>query len=300
MRIRTRTNPRGRTSSRGSPRLRTRGRKFSSWETPSGEPACSTVLSWNLPIEQFFLYNIFILYFALAVIDIFCISYYVFALTQNTVRHLYVAVFHINIFQQLVGMLTFIYYLMVFFSPYHIYNLLAVTSSLGSPGQTKTLFTLAHLSDIYKTDLAVIFAFFAIDYILFLILTCAIFFKADKLRNFLSKYWFIRTLLVLALDLFLVHYYIYLLLLQYDQGVLGHLLFFLAKTILVIWYLKIQICVPNSFKLKPLDGQKIPPGNTKLKQAVRIMEMKAEMREVADSWGRSLSSPAFGVFAGHI
>jgi len=251
----------------------------------------------NLPIDQFLLYNIFVPFFVLAVIDIFCTFYYVFALTQNTVRHLYVAVFHINIFQQLVGMLTSIYYLMVFYSPYHIYNLLVLTSSLGSPNHT---ITLQHLPDIFMIDLSVVFVLFAIYYALFLILTCSIYFKADKLRTFLSKYWFLRTILVLVLDLFLVHYYIYLLLLQYDQAILGHVLFFLAKTILVVWYLKIQICLPNSFKLKPLDGQKVPPGITKLKQAARIMEMKAEVKEVADSCGRSLSSPAFGVFAGHI
>merc|ERR1712172_301813 len=189
----------------------------------------------NLPKEQFFLYNIFVPFFVLAVIDIFCTSYYVFALTQNTVRHLYVAVFHVSIFYHLLGILTCVYYLM-----------------------------------------------------------------ADKLRIFLSKYWFLRTLLVLALDLFLVHYYVYLILLKYGQGVLGHLIFFIAKTILVVCYLKKQICLPNSFKLKPLDGQKVP-ANKKLKQAVRIMVMKAEVKEVADSCGRGLSSPTFGVFtAGHI
>jgi len=252
----------------------------------------------NLPKEQFFLYNIFVPFFVLAIIDIFCTSYYVFALTQNTVRHLYVAVFHVSIFYHLLGILTCVYYLMVFFSPYHIYNILVLTSSFVGPGHTKTLIT--HLPEIYEIDLSVIFVFIAIDCALYLTLTCSIYFKADKLRIFLSKYWFLRTLLVLALDLFLVHYYVYLILLKYDQGVLGHLIFFIAKTILVVCYLKKQICLPNSFKLKPLDGQKVP-ANKKLKQAVRIMEMKAEVKEVADSCGRGLSSPTFGVFtAGHI
>ena len=195
----------------------------------------------NVLIEQFFLYNIFVPYFVVAIIDIFSTSHYVFALTQNTVQHLYVAVFHMNIFQQLVGMLFCINTLMVFFSPYHFYNLLVLTSSLGSQSKTITL----HLPDIYQIDLAAVCALLAINYALFLTLTCAIYFKADKLRIFLSKYWFIRILLVLALDLILVHYYIYLLLLQYklyyNQGVLGHVIFFLAKTIVVIWYLKIQV-----------------------------------------------------------
>jgi len=254
-------------------------------------------------LHPFFLFNIFVPYFALTVIDIFCTSYYVFSLTQNTVRHLYVAVFHVSIFDQLLGILTSVYLLMVFFSPYHTYSLLVLTSSIGGPagpGHTKTFITLPYLPDIYKIDLSVIFVFVAIDCALFLTLTCTIYFKADKLRILLSKYWFLRTLLVLALDLFFVHYYTYLLLLKYNQGVLGHLIFFIAKTILVVWYLKIQVCVPNSFNLKPLNGQKVP-ANTKLKQAVRIMEMKAEVKEAADSCGRVLSSPTFGVFtAGHI
>lgn len=239
----------------------------------------------NVPKEQILLYSLFVPYFVLAVNDIFCTSYYVFALTQTTVRHLYVAVFHINIFNLFVGLLGCIYYFMLFYSPYHFYNLLVLTSFLGRPSILPTF----DLRDIYRRDLTVILVLCTINYAFLITLTCAIYFKAHKLRIFLSKYWFLKTLLVLALDLFFVHYYIYLLFLKYDNGVLAHLLLFLAKTIIVIWYLKKQVCVPNSFKLKPLDG-KMVPDNTKLKQAMRIMEMKAEMKEVANS-GRSEPPP---------
>ena len=191
----------------------------------------------NIPKEQFLLYSFFVPYFVTAVNDLFCTSYYVFALTQTTVRHLYVAVFHLNIFHLLVGILFCVYYLMLLLSPYHFYNLLVLTSSLGRPSAWLTL----KLPDIYKIDLSVILVLCAINYTLNLTFTCAIYFKAHKLQIFLSKYWFLKTLLVLVLDLFFVHYYIYLLFLQYDNGVLAHLIFFLAKTAIVIWYLKKQV-----------------------------------------------------------
>ena len=191
----------------------------------------------NIPNEQFHLYSLFVPAFVRAVFGFFCTSYYVFALTQTTVRHLYVAVFHLNSFHLLVRILFYVYLLMVLNSPYHFYNLLVLTSSLGRPSAWLTL----KLPDIYKIDLSVILVLCAINYTLNLTFTCAIYFKAHKLQIFLSKYWFLKTLLVLVLDLFFVHYYIYLLFLQYDNGVLAHLIFFLAKTAVVIWYLKKQV-----------------------------------------------------------
>ena len=191
----------------------------------------------NIPKEQFLLYSFFVPYFVTAVNDLFCTSYYVFALTQSTVRHLYVAVFHLNIFHLLVRILFYVYLLMVLNSPYHFYNLLVLTSVLGRPSILPT----SHLPDIYKRDLSVILVICTIIYAFSITFTCAIYFKAHKLQIFLSKYWFLKTLLVLVLDLFFVHYYIYLLFLQYDNGVLAHLIFFLAKTAIVIWYLKKQV-----------------------------------------------------------
>ena len=262
----------------------------------------SLYLICNVPQEQFALYSTFVPVFVTAVIGLFCTSYYVFALTQTTVRHLHVAVFHLNIFDLLVTMLSCVFYLMVLFSPYHFYNLLVSTSSLGTTNGSPRAWLTLNLLDIYKIDLSVLLGLTYINCDFSLTLTCAIYFNAHKLRTFLFKYWFLKTLLVLALDLFFVHYYIYLLFLKYDNVVLGHLLFFLAKTLWYMWYLKKQvsnnkqtnndpllqspetfymymyvflpsqicfpqICVPNSFKLKPLDGKKVPD-NRKLKQAV--------------------------------
>ena len=197
----------------------------------------SLYLICNVPQEQFALYSTFVPVFVTAVIGLLCTSYYVFALTQTTVRHLHVAVFHLNIFDLLVTMLSCVFYLMLLFSPYHFYNLLVSTSSLGRPSAWLTL----KLPDIYKIDLSVILVLCAINYTLNLTFTCAIYFKAHKLQIFLSKYWFLKTLLVLALGLFFVHYYIYLLFLKHDTRVLTHLLFFLAMTVIVIWYLKRQV-----------------------------------------------------------
>ena len=110
----------------------------------------------NIPKEQFLLYSFFVPYFVTAVNDLFCTSYYVFALTQTTVRHLYVAVFHLNIFHLLVGILFCVYYLMLLLSPYHFYNLLVSTSSLGTTNGSPRAWLTLNLLDIYKRDLSVI------------------------------------------------------------------------------------------------------------------------------------------------
>ena len=80
-----------------------------------------------------------------------------------------------------------------------------------------------------------------IDNALLLTFTCAIYFKSHKLRTFLSKFWFMRTILVLAADLLLLSYYIYHLVLHYEHVLLIHFLLCLVKTIFFTWHLKRQV-----------------------------------------------------------
>ena len=90
-------------------------------------------------------------------------------------------------------------------------------------------------------DATAVIILIIIDNALLLTFTCAIYFKSHKLRTFLSKFWFMRTILVLAADLLLLSYYIYHLVLHYEHVVLIHFLLCLVKTIFFTWHLKRQV-----------------------------------------------------------
>ena len=75
----------------------------------------------DIPTDHFLLNNIFIPLFVYDIIMTVCTAYYIFALTQSTVRYLYVEVFYVNIFRKLVVIFFCTYMLVVIFSPHHFY-----------------------------------------------------------------------------------------------------------------------------------------------------------------------------------
>merc|ERR1711936_605906 len=215
----------------------------------------------DIPTDHFLLYNI---------IMILCTAYYIFALTQSTVRYLYVEVFYVNIFRKLVVIFFCTYMLVVIFSPHHFY----VSSS-------REVIT---FNNAYLIFAAAILSYALFDSGLVITYICAIYFRAQRLQSFLSKYWFVRLLIMIGVDLLLVCYYLHCLVLHFHPIFLIYLLLVLAKAVILMWYLKREICVPMSWKLKAFDEEKVPD-SAKVKQAVRIMAMKAEVKEVANNAG---------------
>jgi len=224
----------------------------------------------DIPTDHFLLNNIFIPLFVYNIIMTVCTAYYIFALTQSTVRYLYVEVFYVNIFRKLVVIFFCTYMLVVIFSPHHFY----VSSS-------REVIT---FNNAYLIFAAAILSYALFDSGLVITYICAIYFRALRLRSFLSKYWFVRLLIMIGVDLLLVCYYLHCLVLHFHPIFLIYMLLVLAKAVILIWYLKREICVPMSWKLKALDEEKVPD-SAKVKQAVRIMAMKAEVKEVAESAG---------------
>jgi len=224
----------------------------------------------NLPTDIFLLYNVWFPLFVFNMIMIVCSIYYIFALTQSTVRYLYIEVFYINIFRKLVVIFFCIYMLVVIFSP-HTFNV--STSTLKRFDNAYLIFTAAILSyALFDSSLV-------ISYI------CALFFRAHRVRNFLSKYWFVRLIVIVIIDLLLVGFYTHCLIVHpFNFIYLIYLILVLTKALILIWFLKKEVCVPMSWKLKPLDDQKVPD-SYKVRQAVKIMAMKAEVKEIADGAG---------------
>jgi len=224
----------------------------------------------NLPTDIFLLYNVWIPLFVFNMIMIVCSIYYIFALTQSTVRYLYIEVFYINIFRKLVVIFFCIYMLVVIFSP-HTFNV--SDAQIGRFDNAYLIFTAAILS----------YALF--DSSLVIGYNCALFFRAHRVRSFLSKYWFVRLIVIIIIDLLLVGFYTHCLIVHpFNFIYLIYLILVLTKALILIWFLKKEVCVPMSWKVKPLDDQKVPD-SYKVRQAVKIMAMKAEVKEIADGAG---------------
>merc|ERR1712109_349569 len=181
------------------------------------------------------------------------------------------------------------------FVPLFIYNIVMIFCTymlvvIFSPHNLVPTHHTAHNSEVITFNNAyLIFASAILSYALFdsaLVISyiCAIYFRAERLQRFLSKYWFVRLFIMIGVDLLLVCYYLHCLILMFHPIFLIYLLLVLAKAIILMWYLKREICEPMSWKMKVLDDQKVPD-SAKVKQAVRIMEMKGEVKEVADSAG---------------
>ena len=76
---------------------------------------------WNsdLPTHRFILYYISVPVMVYSLTKTICTAFSIFALTQSTVRFLYVDVFYINIFRELVNTTYWTYLLVLIFSPYY-------------------------------------------------------------------------------------------------------------------------------------------------------------------------------------
>ena len=118
----------------------------------------------DIPTDHFLLNNIFIPLFVYNIIMILCTAYYIFALTQSTVRFLYVDVFYINIFRELVNTTYWTYLLVLIFSPYYF-----------------SLSTRVNL-----TFLAAIFVSLIVQSVLVITYTCSVYFRYE---TWLGSLW---------------------------------------------------------------------------------------------------------------
>lgn len=221
--------------------------------------------------DIFLLQNIWLPLLAFNVVMSVCTAYYVFALTQSSVRFLYIEVFYVNVFRKLVVIFFCVYLLVIIFSPHNW-----LVSAQHEVIQFKSA---------YLIFTAAIISYALFDSVLVITYICSLYFRMEKLKSFLSKYWFVRLIIMIGIDVLLVCYYIHCLIVHpFNFIFLIYLLMVLGKALIMVWYLKREICVPMSWKMRTLDDLKVPDSQ-KVKQAVRIMAMKAEVKEVADGAG---------------
>jgi len=217
---------------------------------------------WNsdLPTHRFVLYYISVPLMVCSLTKTICTAFSIFALTQSTVRFLYVDVFYINIFRELVNTSYWTYLLVLIFSPYY--------------------FSLSTRVDL--TFLAVIFVSLIVQSVLVITYTCSVYFRAKRLQSFLSKFWFVRLLIIIGSGLAAAAYLIYLYFFIYrSYKYIIYILWNLTFAILLMWQLKKEVCLQKTWKLKALDNRNVPDSKY-MKQAVSIMKMKEETKKLAE------------------
>merc|ERR1719244_1778574 len=192
-------------------------------------------------LGNFLVKNIWIPLFFVNLILFLCVLYFVFAMTQTSLRFLYIDVFYVNIFAQLIRIFFSVYMLVIIFVQ-HTYFI-------------SEKHMLVSFKRSYIVFLALIFGYVLIDSLLIISFVASIYFRMEKVKKFLSKYWFVR------------------------------LIFFVLSALgaLTIAYcIKTELCEPKLWKLKDLDENKIPPSE-KIRVAVKIMTMKNDVKVVAQT-----------------
>eukprot|EP00092_Neocalanus_flemingeri_P010057 GFUD01010839.1.p1 GENE.GFUD01010839.1~~GFUD01010839.1.p1 ORF type:complete len:331 (+),score=53.46 GFUD01010839.1:116-994(+) len=220
-------------------------------------------------INNFLVKNIWFPLFLVNLVLTLCVLYYGFALTQTSLRFLYIDVFYVNVFSQLVRIFFSVYMLVIIFVQ-HTYFV-------------SDKHMLVSFDRSYIIIAALIFSYILIDSLLVIAFVASIYFRMEKLKKCLSKYWFVRLCIYLFIDIFLVGYYLFLLISE-DFDVF-HAVFLgvcLLGALTIAYCLKIEMCEPNMWKLKELDENRIPPSE-KVKLAVKIMEMKRDVKIVAEN-----------------
>merc|ERR1712198_270010 len=206
-------------------------------------------------IDKFLLQNIWIPWMCVNSVLFLCQLYYLYALTQTSLRFLYVDVFYINTFVQLVR---------IFFGIYMIVITLVPHEGIKFNG-------------IYMVIIILYFGYYLIDGLLNLTFVAATYFRIETIKKSLSKYWFIRLIIYLLVDSLLLGYYSYLLLVKpFASGHVVGLVICIVAVICIMSVLKMELCEPKRWQLRSLDENKIPQSE-KIKIAVKIMEMKKEV-----------------------
>merc|ERR1712156_888728 len=144
-------------------------------------------------------------YFICNIVMITCTAYFIFALMQSTVRFLYVEVFYVNILRKLVVIFFCTYMLVVIFSPHN----LVPTHHTAHNSEVITF------NNAYLIFASAILSYALFDSALVISYICAIYFRAQRLQRFLSKYWFVRLFIMIGVDLLLVCYYLHCLILMF-------------------------------------------------------------------------------------
>jgi len=215
-------------------------------------------------IDKFLLQNIWIPWLCVNSVLFLCLLYYFYSLTQTSLRFLYVDVFYVNTFSQLVRIFFSIYMIVITLIPHSFY--LSGKHELINFNRSYLL-----IVDLY-------FGFVLLDGLLNLAFVASTYFRIEAVKKLLCKYWFIRLVIYLLIDISLLCYYSYLLIVQPFSSVhVVNMVICIIGALHLLTDLKMEFCEPTLLKLRHFDDKKIL-SSEKVKMAVKIMELKNEVK----------------------
>merc|ERR1712013_127326 len=205
-------------------------------------------------------YEIFIKFWvpwlAVAIFALFINLYSVFSLTRCNETHLFVAIFPLQLLQQVVWIGWFSY-------------LIAFVVSVVDASQPYFVFAVF------------VFSYIILDSITVFIFLISILVKAKPVSTFLCKYWFIRDAVLLIVCYILFCFYAYLL--ASGRTSFMNIIFFglsLLQAILFSIYTKKRHFKPETWEPKPLEA-KVPEGKMLEDAVLLIAAMEEEKIEAA-------------------
>jgi len=220
-------------------------------------------------IDKFLLQNIWIPWLCVNYALFLCQLYYLYSLTQTSLRFLYIDVFYVNTFAQLVRIFFSIYMIIITLVPHSFY--------------LSRKHELINFNRSYLLIVNLYFGFVLIDGLLNLAFVASTYFRIEAVKKLLCKYWFIRLIIYLLIDNSLLGYYSHLLIVQPFSSVhVVNLVICIIGALHLLTALKMELCEPRLLKLRHFDDKKIP-SSEKIKMAIKIMEMKNEVKTVANN-----------------
>merc|ERR1712079_465655 len=135
----------------------------------------------------------------------------------------------------------------------------------------------------YLVVCGVVFSYVLLDDVIVISFIAGLYFKMDNFVKVLTKYSWVRRFCHVCIDLLLAGYYTYTILLR---GYAGYRLTLLALCLGAgaanAYVMYKQVCQPGTFKIRNLDEMD-PPEDVKIQTAFKIVNMKADVKEAANT-----------------
>ena len=201
-----------------------------------------------------FLIRFWLFFLLVSIFQLLFNLYYVFALTRNKKKYLYVVLFPLQLLYRVL-LIGWIIYLI------------------------DCVVTVVQISEPYAVFAIFICSYCILDSIMVSILLISILVSAKPVANFLCKYWFIRDSFLLIFSYILLCFYM-ILLSSGNTSPVNIIFFFLGliQAIIFSFYMKTKYFKPRTLEPKPLDTK--VPGSKMLTDAfLLIAAMEGEKKE---------------------
>jgi len=219
-------------------------------------------------IYNFYCSHVLVPLLLVIVIQLICNIYSIIAWTRTSLRFVYVDVFYVTVFSRVISMIFCSYMIVMIFKPHYFFD--------------SAKMEVFHFTLTYTVVGAIVFSYVILEDLVVISFVAGLYFKMNKFVKLLTKYSWIRRVCVVCIDLLLVGYYLYLLANGSGHVALSLLCLCLGSALGNVYVLYKQICQPKTFKMKNLEELE-PPKDLKIQTAFKIVKLKADVKDYANT-----------------